>query len=124
MLLFLLTLQKRSLRIQRWSCQSRNIELSALQLYSDPLSGPDMGFHNFPFMGEIFYTDHFLELKHTNPSLAYRLTHVAITLSYKAVTITDEKTLVLLELYRRADRNLPFEHLKLDQKQRYSYVDC
>ena len=112
---FPLDLQKRSLRIQRWSCQSRNIELSVLQLYSDPLSGPDMGFHNFPFTGEISYTDYRAEAR--NPSLAYRLSHRDYLVLQSSHRNEEKSQAWHLELYRRVGRNLPFEHLRVDQKQ-------
>ena len=112
---FPLDLQRRSLRVRRWSCQSENLEINALQLYSDPLSVPTMGFETHPFTAEISYIDHRPEAR--NPSSSYRLTHQDYLVLQSSDYASEQYQNWQLELYRRMDRDLPFEHIKIDQQQ-------
>jgi hypothetical protein len=110
---FPLDLQRRSLRIRQWRCKADQVEVSAIQLYTDPLSEPKMGFEVSPFTGELLYTDHREEAR--RPSNTYRLSH----LDYMVVDsspYTDElHKHWRLQVHRRAHRNLPFEYLSIDQ---------
>ena len=112
---FPLDLQRRSLRVRRWSCQSESVEINALQLYSDPLSVPTVGFETRPFTAEISYTDHRPEAR--NPSSSYRLTHRDYLVLQSSDYASEQYQNWQLELYRRMDRDLPFEHIKIDQQQ-------
>ena len=112
---FPLDLQRRSLRIRRWSCQSESLDVTILQLYSDPLSIPKMGFDKHPFTAEISYTDHRSEAR--NPSLSYRLTHRDYLVLQSSDYTDEQNQSWQLELYRRMNRDLPFEHIKIDQQQ-------
>ncbi len=112
---FPLDLQRRSLRVQRWSCKSAQLSLSALQLYTDPLATPNMDFNDYPFTGEISYIDHRPNAR--NPNQEYRLSHQDYLVVNSSSYEQELQQHWQLELYRRAGRNLPFEHIKLDLNQ-------
>ena len=95
-------------------CEGEDIDLSILQLYTDPLSTPQMGFENSPFTGEIRYTDHRQSARQSGNT--YLLTHRDY-LVVDSSTYTDElRNHWRLKLHRRAHRDLPFEFLSVDQQ--------
>ncbi len=111
-----LDLSRRALRIREWQCRGEEIEISALQLYSDPLSSPLMGFEDQPFTGELIYTDSSLGAR--QPGRSYRLTHRDFSVLESSTSNEESLNQWRLALYRRASRDLPFEYIHIDQQER------
>ena len=107
---------RRSRRIRRWHCTHDDITVSALQVYTDPLSKPKMGFEFQPFTAEIIYQDHRSEAR--NSGRAYRLTHLDFLVLNSSTYESEQRNHWTLSAYRRSSRNLPFEYLMIDQKTR------